>query len=111
MNVSKGKTLRPASLRSGKSAMLGSAVGLSALALMPAQGFAQQDQELATVRVQSTAIEANPNAEVGVPYKAKTSGDERHTRPLAETPQTITVLTKAQIEDSGYTDLKQILAA
>lgn len=115
MSVSKAKTLRPASLRlGGTSAMFGSAICLSALALTPAAAFAQQADEaaeLATVKVQDTAIEANPNAEPGVPYKAKTSGDERHTRPLAETPQTITVLTKSQIDDSGYTDLKAILDA
>src|SRR5450830_1559855 len=39
------------------------------------------------------------------------SGDPRHTRPLAETPQTITVLTKTAIDDAGVTDLKQILGA
>ncbi len=90
---------------------LGMAVGLSALMLMPAHAMAQAAEQLATVKVQSTAIASNPNAEAGVPYKAKTSGDERHTRPLAETPQTITVLTKQQIEDSGYTDLSRILDA
>jgi len=61
--------------------------------------------------VQDTAIDPNPNAEQGVPYKARTSGDERHTRPLAETPQNITVLTKSAIDDSGSTDLRQILDA
>jgi catecholate siderophore receptor len=94
--------------------MFGSAICLTALALAPTAALAQAAEpaeELATVKVQSTAIEANPNAEPGVPYKAKTSGDERHTRPLAETPQTITVLTKSQIDDSGYTDLKAILDA
>jgi catecholate siderophore receptor len=112
MSVSKGKVLRPASLRfSGRSAMFGSAVGLSALAMAATPALAQQAEELATVKVEATAIDANPNAEVDVPYKARTSGDERHTRPLAETPQTISVLTKAQIDDSGYTDLKQILDA
>jgi catecholate siderophore receptor len=112
MSVSKGKVLRPASLRfSGKSAMFGSAVGLSALAMAATPALAQQAEELATVKVEATAIDANPNAEVDVPYKARTSGDERHTRPLAETPQTITVLTKAQIDDSGYTDLSRILDA
>jgi catecholate siderophore receptor len=85
--------------------------GLSALIFMPAQAQAQPAAQLETVRVQDTAIDPNPNAEVGVPYKAKTSGDERRTRPLAETPQTITVLTKSQIDDSGYTDLSRILDA
>ena len=111
-----GKALRPASLRTvargqASTAALGIAVGLSALTMLPAQGLAQEAEQLATVKVQSTAIEANPNAEPGVPYKAKTSGDERRTRPLAETPATITVLTKAQIDDSGYTDLTRILDA
>ncbi len=61
--------------------------------------------------MQEKAIDPNPNAEVGAPYKAKTSADSRHTRPLAETPQTIQVLTKASIDDSGFTDLKKILGA
>lgn len=56
-------------------------------------------------------LDPNPNAEPGAPYKARTSGDERHTRPLAETPQNIVVLTKAAIDDSGYTDLRAILDA
>src|SRR5690606_20542326 len=47
----------------------------------------------------------------GAPYKARTSGDERLTRPIAELPQTMTVLTEEQIEDSGYTDLARILDA
>jgi catecholate siderophore receptor len=117
MTISKGAGRRPASLRSLKtnsslaSTSLGLAVGLSALMLMPGHSLAQEAEQLATVKVQDTAIDANPNAEAGVPYKAKTSGDERHTRPLAETPQTINVLTKAQIDDSGYTDLSRILDA
>ncbi len=116
MTTSKGKVLRPASLRASAMSStatvgIGAAVGLSALMMMPAHAAAQDAEQLATVKVQDTAIEANPNAEPGVPYKAKVSGDERHTRPLAETPQTITVLTKAQIDDSGYTDLTRILDA
>jgi catecholate siderophore receptor len=117
MTASKGKVLRPASLRTttdkgqAATAGLGVAVGLSAMMLLPAHGMAQDAERLATVKVQDTAIESNPNAEAGVPYKAKTSGDERHTRPLAETPQTITVVTKAAIEDSGVTDLSKILDA
>ena len=115
MTASKGKVLRPASLRTttaqAATTSLGAAVGLSALMLMPAHALAQDAERLATVKVQDTAIESNPNAEPGVPYKAKTSGDERHTRPLAETPQTITVVTKAAIDDSGYTDLSKILDA
>ena len=102
---------RPRNLRASASQ---AALGLSVAMLMPAHALAQEadeDQTLATVQVEDTAIDPNPNAQLGVPYKARTSGDERHTRPLAETPQTITVLTRAQIEESGYTDLVRILDA
>jgi catecholate siderophore receptor len=97
-------------LRTTRKAM---AVGISAAMLMPLAGFAAENANneatLRTVKVQDKAIDPNPNAEPGVPYKAKTSGDARHTRPLAETPQTITVLTKSQIDDSGQSDLRAIL--
>ncbi|MFN3586092.1 MAG: TonB-dependent receptor [Moraxellaceae bacterium] len=66
---------------------------------------------LEEVTVIGLAVDSNPNAQPGVPYKARTSGDERHTRPLAETPKNIAVITKTAIEDSGYTDLRQILDA
>jgi catecholate siderophore receptor len=96
------------------------AVGIAAAMLLPLGAFAEEAKAvskeepkkvLETVKVQATALEANPNAQAGVPYKAQFSGDDRHTRPLAETPQNITVLTKAQIEESGYTDLGAILDA
>lgn len=91
------------------------ATGLSTAMLLPLGAMAQTASgtptTLPTVTVQEKAIDPNPNAEVGAPYKAKTSADARHTRPLAETPQTISVVTKAAIDDSGLTDLKQVLAA
>ena len=99
----------PASLRQLQ--VSGAAVGLSALMLLPTQAAAQAIEQLETVRVQDTAIDPNPNAEVGVPYKARTSGDERHTRPIAETPQTIQVLTRQALDDAGHTDLVRILDA
>ncbi len=88
-----------------------------AAALLPLSAMAQQApvpapvQTLPTVTVQEQAIDPNPNAEVGAPYKAKTSADTRYTRPLAEIPQTIEVVTGEAIRDSGATDLRQILAA
>lgn len=88
------------------------ALGASTVALasaMLASGAAAQDTQLGTVRVQSQAIDPNPNATPGVPYKAQTSGDERRTRPIAETPATIQVITGEAIKDSGKTDLKSIL--
>lgn len=113
---------KPKSLRLDKDAPSASiaknsiALGISTAMMLPLATMAQTavptaaEATLPTVVVQSTAIDPNPNAEVGVPYKAKTSGDSRHTRPLAETPQTISVVTKTAIDDSGQTDLKQILA-
>jgi catecholate siderophore receptor len=44
-------------------------------------------------------------------YNVKRSGDARHLADLADTPQTITVLTQDQIRESGRTDLKEILSS
>lgn len=88
------------------------ALGASTVALasaMMVSGAVAQDTKLGTVKVQSQAIDPNPNATPGVPYKAQTSGDERRTRPIAETPATIQVITGEAIKDSGKTDLKAIL--
>jgi len=76
-----------------------------------AQSADEEEVTLETIKVKDRTIDTNPYAEEGAPYKARVSGDARHTRPLAETPQNISVLTKTQIEDSGYTDLREILDA
>lgn len=44
-------------------------------------------------------------------YNSNESGDIRRIAELVDTPQTITVLTKDQLIESGKTDLKEILAA
>ncbi len=95
----------------GTLARTGLAIGLSTAMLVPAAATAAEEVEMAAVKVVERAIDPNPHAEPGAPYKARTSGDERHTRPLAETPQTITVLTQEQIQDSGRSDLRDILRA
>ncbi|PLX72679.1 MAG: TonB-dependent siderophore receptor [Azoarcus sp.] len=93
------------------------ALGISTVMLMPMPSFAADDAaqrkeaEMQAVQVVDTAIDPNPNAEPDVPYKARTSGDKRHVKPLAETPQTITVLTAKQLEDTGRTDLRDVLQA
>jgi catecholate siderophore receptor len=98
------------------------AVSISGAMLLPLVAAAQSgpsaaepaDQavkQMPGVVIYGQRVESNPNAEVGAPYKAKTSADSRHTRPLAETPQTISVLTRAALDDSGISDLKQILGA
>ena len=103
-NVKKPRSLRLADSVAAAAVFL----PLSAFAQTPAPTAAET---MPTVTVREQAIDPNPNAEVGAPYKAKTSADSRHTRPLAETPQTISVVTKSAIDDSGFTDLKQILSA
>lgn len=94
----------------------GIALGVSTAMLLPvgagaADAGAGDEVEMKAVTVVERVIDHNPYAEPDAPYKAKFSGDERHKRPLAETPANISVLTKTQIEDSGYTDLREILDA
>lgn len=109
--------IRPISLRQGALASgAAMAMGLSA-ALAPAyaQSAAQDDAtagqevELDTLKIKDHTADSNPYTEEGAPYKARVSGDPRRTKPLAETPATIQVLTQAQIQESGETDLRDIL--
>src|SRR5574343_996610 len=92
----------------------GIAVGLSSAMLVPAMAHAQtagEEVEMKPVTVVERVFDHNPYAEPDAPYKARVSGDGRHTRPLAETPATIQVMTKTQIEDSGFSDLRESLDA
>lgn len=63
------------------------------------------------VEGQELSVTSNPYATEGAPYKASVLSDSRRSREIADTPQTMTVLTKAQIEESGKTELKDILSA
>jgi len=99
----------PAATRGGSRTTL--ALGVSGVLLAPLPVAAADVINLDKLRIEERAIDTNPHAEPGAPYKAKTSGDERITRPLAETPFNISVLTKTEIDDSGYTDLREILDA
>ncbi len=103
--------LRPHSLRSalgGNTALLGLTT-LGLIGSVPA--LAEEVFSLDTLQIEERTSDTNPYAEPGEPYKAKYSGDERHSRPLAETPQTINVLTQTQIQESGRSDLRDILQA
>ena len=109
-------TLRTRSINRAGALALGLAAGLPAApALAQSQAApatqADEDVQLDTLRIEDRAADVSPYSQKGAPYKARVSADERHTRPLAETPQTIAVLTRSQIEDSGQTDLRSILAA
>ena len=101
----------PAVVKSGLALSLSTAmlVPLGAMAQQAAESQATQNAELPAIKVQATKIDPNPNAEVGAPYKARTSADTRRTRPIAETPQTMNVITKSAIDDYGQTDLAQVL--
>ena len=75
--------------------------------------LAQEDEPIVldTMQIEERTVDTNPYAQAGAPYKAQVSGDSRHVKELADTPQTISVLTQTQIKESGKTDLKEILAA
>ena len=101
-------SLRKSRLAPGATALT---IGLPSLLLAAAPVFAEEAIVLDTMQVEERTLDTNPYAEPGAPYKAKVSGDNRHTKDLAETPQTITVLTQTQIQESGRSDLKEILDA
>jgi catecholate siderophore receptor len=88
------------------------ALSLPGMLLSPL-AMAQEDEliVLDTLQIEERTVDTNPYAQAGAPYKAQTSGDSRHVKELADTPQTISVLTQTQIQESGKTDLRDILAA
>ena len=105
--------IRPMSLRRAGRGTAVAAIGLSAALI--AGGAQAQDADdrdevvLDTLTIEDATADVNPNAQPGVPYKARTSGDLRRAKPLAETPQTIQVLTEQQLEEQGATDLRDVL--
>ncbi len=72
---------------------------------------AQVVMDTMLVEGSGVSVRDNPYAEKGAPYKAKKLSDTRRTRDIADTPQTMSVLTKHQIEESGKTELKDVLSA
>lgn len=71
-----------------------------------------QNAELNAVVVEGQAIPGlNPNGNPDSPYKAETLDSSKFSRPIADTPKSITVITKESIEDSGATDLADVLKA
>lgn len=110
---------RPLSLRSPRQttpfAQTTASLGLTTALMLPIAAQAQADEAKETtlkpVVVTERAPDHNPYSEPGAPYKAKQSGDERRAKPLADTPATISVLTRQQLQDTGRTDLRDILRA
>ena len=109
---------RPSSLRTPTLSRTSLSLGVSTALLMPVAAQAQaeaqaaaQEATLKPVVVSERAVDHNPHSEAGAPYKARTSGDERRVKPLAETAATISVLTQQQLQDTGRSDLRDILRA
>lgn len=112
-----GKAVQgPATLRTEldlhRSASIAGTLTLALSSAMIAPAWAEE-VSLDTLVIEDgrVAADANPYAEADAPYKAKRTSDIRRARDIADTPQTMTVLTKAAIEDSGKTELKDILSA
>ena len=86
-------------------------IGLPSL-LLGGTALAQDDPiVLDTMQIEERTVDTNPYAEPGAPYKAKRSGDSRRVKPLAQTPATINVLTQTAVQESGRSDLREILAS
>jgi len=111
-NYKKPRTLRAKTFSNN---LPKTALALSLGTIVASSGaFAQENEEtfnLDTLSIEDRTSDTNPYAEDGAPYKAKVSGDSRRVKELAETPQTITVLTQTQIQESGAADLRDILDA
>jgi catecholate siderophore receptor len=93
----------------GSTALLGSL----AFAVSAAQVDAQQPKDEAKKASNKKAQEVELIEIHGVRdsiYNVKKSGDMRRMVDLVDTPTTITVLTKDQIEESGRSDLKEVLS-
>lgn len=101
--------------RDNKSVLVPSTLALAISSAMLANiaiAADEQSIELDKLKVEeSVTPDTNPYAVPGAPYLAERVSDPRRTRPLAETLQTITVLTSTQLEESGRSDLREILDA
>ena len=108
-SIKKPLTLRKSRLAPSAAALT---IGLPTLLVGAIQSASAEDAiVLDAMQVEERTVDTNPYAEAGAPYKAKVSGDSRHVKDLADTPQTITVLTQTQILESGRSDLKEIVDA
>lgn len=114
--MSNKSTIKPKVLRNSFSHPIDfqkSALALSLSTVLISTNVMAQEETimLDKMSIEDRTIDTNPYAEPGAPYKAKTSGDKRRVKELADTPATISVLTQSQIKDSGKTDLRDVLAA
>ena len=105
-------SMEPSLRKNNGQRVMATSLALAISSTMVGNLYAAEDEvNLDTLVVEDSGIaaEANPYAEEAAPYKARVLSDSRHTREIADTPQTMTVITKSAIEDSGKTELKDIL--
>ncbi|QEQ97715.1 TonB-dependent receptor [Neptunomonas concharum] len=90
-----------------------SSLALAISAAITPQVMAAEEVNLTPLLIEDRGIAAgrNPYAEPDAPYKAKRLSDSRQVRDIADTPHTMTVITKEVIEESGKTELKDLLSA
>ncbi len=95
------------------SGCVASSLALAISAAITPQAVAAEEVQLTPLLIEDRGIAAdsNPYAEPDAPYKAKRLSDSRHVRDIAETPHTMTVITKDVIAESGKTELKDLLSA
>lgn len=88
-------------------------LALAISAALMSQTSLAEDVKLDKLVVEDTGVAAedNPYAQPGAPYKAKSLSDNRRVRDIADTPATMTVVSKDVIADSGKTELKDLLSA
>ena len=117
MSTNTIKTKKPISLRERSTHLstlsqhaIAVAIGVATSSAAVAQTEAQETED--NKNAQSNAIELiQVYGQRLAPYKALRSGDDRRAADLVDLPQTLNILTQTQIEDSGKTDLKEILSA
>jgi len=99
------------SLRKPQPKAYATAISIGLATTMAATSVYAQEEvfKLDKLQVEERTIDTNPYAEPGAPYKAKKSGDDRYKRDIADLPKNIQVITKTQIEESGDSDLREIL--
>lgn len=64
-----------------------------------------------TVEEQTVAPNANPRAQEGAPYKVNEMASPLYTRPIADTPKTLQVVSKEAMQDAGVQDLADVMRA
>lgn len=109
--MSKKSTLDVINTPSRATSTLALAISGALLAnVASADEAAKESVQLDKLKVEeSIAPDTNPYATPGSPYLAERVSDPRRTRSLAETPQTIEVITATQFNETGRSDLREIL--